>query len=277
VFWKTYLSVVLTVLVSACTGSSLERRLDRAASVGGSAGFKYTEIRTSFFTLATFHRTNANGDVSIYIEGDGFAYVTPSKLSDNPTPITPTGLILAASDLGGNVIYMARPCQFVELKREQYCSKDYWSTHRFAEEVVSSYDQALDQIKESGLGRKFNLVGYSGGGAVAVLLAARRDDIGSLRTVAGYLDHIALNKEKGVAPLWGSLDPMRAAASLTGIPQVHYSGAGDKVIPHWVSKKFVRAVADERCARALIVDRASHESGWAEFWKIEHAVKPSCN
>ena len=275
-FLKTCFAVVLVLIVGSCTGSSLQDRLDEATRLGGSAGFKFTRIETSFFTLAVFYRSGMDGDFNIYIEGDGFAYVTRNRLSENPTPVTPTGLMLAISDLAKNVIYIARPCQYVDLSSETRCSQDYWSTHRFAEEVVASFDQALDRIKKSARVTGFNLVGYSGGGAVAALLAARRDDIKSLRTVAGYLDHVALNVEKGVAPLWGSLDPMLVAASLTGIPQVHYSGGRDGVIPPWVGEKFAGAVADHSCARSVTVAQAGHESGWKEFWKVEHVATPSC-
>ena len=39
-------------------------------------------------------------------------------------------------------------------------------------------------------------VGYSGGAAVAALVAGRRSDIVSLRTLSGYLDHVALNRAR---------------------------------------------------------------------------------
>ena len=109
-----------------------------------------------------------------------------------------------------------------------------------------------------------------------MLLAARRDDIKSIRTVAGYLDHVALNEEMGVAPLWGSLDPMNVARSLAGIPQVHYSGARDRVIPTWVGRKFTAAVGDPVCARSMTVDQVKHESGWGKFWLMESRIMPAC-
>ena len=182
----------------------------------------------------------------------------------------------AASDGSESVIYLARPCQYVDLTREKYCSRKYWSSHRFAEEVVSAYEQALDQIKNLVGGVAFHLVGYSGGGAVAVLIAARRGDVISVRTVAGYLDHIALNEKVGVAPLRGSLDPMRVASALRGVPQVHYSGSRDLVIPPWVGEKFVLVVGNPKCARSITVDGVSHEYGWVEYWKTVEHIKPTC-
>ncbi len=54
--------------------------------------------------------------------------------------------------------------------------------------MVNSIHKTLDQIKTRYNASGFNLIGYSGGGAIAALVAADRNDILSLRTVAGNLD-----------------------------------------------------------------------------------------
>lgn len=265
------------ILIGSCSRISSESRFTFASVIAEKAGLRYSEIETSFFTLAAYLRWGSVGDVSVYIEGDGFAYITPRRLSPDPTPLTPTALILASVDPAESVVYLARPCQFVDLRKERNCLGKYWSSHRFAEEVISSYDQVLNRVKKSGRETRFHLVGYSGGGAVAVLLAARRDDIESVRTVAGYLDHVALNEAKGVAPLWGSLDPIKKASSLVGVPQVHYSGGRDKLIPRWVGASFVKMVGDAACARSVTVNQAEHEFGWKEFWESEGWITPTCH
>ena len=274
--YRRFLVFCCVLVIGACTNLSVDSRKDSARALAETAGFTYVEIETDSFTLATYGRFGFSKDVTVYLGGDGFSYVTPTEVSSNPTPIKPTALTLAASDPSESVIYLARPCQYVDLAREKYCSSKYWSSHRFAEEVVSAYEQALDHIKNLVGGVAFHLVGYSGGGAVAVLIAARRGDVISVRTVAGYLDHIALNKMVGVEPLKGSLDPMRVASALRGIPQVHYSGSRDLVIPPWVGKKFVSVVGNPKCARSITVDGVSHEYGWVEYWKTVEHIKPTC-
>ena len=271
-----FLVFCCALVIGACENLSVGGRKDNARGLAETAGFTYAEIETKSFTLAAYGRFGLSKNVTIYLEGDGFAYVTPTKISSNPTPIKPTALTLATSDSSESVIYLARPCQYVDLTREKYCSHKYWSSHRFAEEVVSAYEQALDQIKNLVQGVAFHLVGYSGGGAVAVLIASRRGDVISVRTVAGYLDHIALNEMVGAAPLKGSLDPMRAASALRGIPQVHYSGLNDLVIPPWVGERFVSVVGNPKCARWIRVDGVSHEYGWVEYWKTVEHIKPTC-
>ena len=51
-------------------------------------------------------------EVHVYIEGDGYAWATTTDPSDDPTPINPLALRLAAVDDAPNVLYLARPCQF---------------------------------------------------------------------------------------------------------------------------------------------------------------------
>ena len=41
---------------------------------------------------------------------------------------------------------------------------------------------------------KFNLIAYSGGASIALMLGANREDIHSIRTIAGNLDHNELSK-----------------------------------------------------------------------------------
>ena len=271
-------SVVLSLVfvVTACASTSLESRREKANDIAKVGGLNYQTIKTSEFTLASYYRFGESSEVTIYIEGDGFPYVTPNSLSRNPTPLRPIGLLLASVDRGSSVIYLARPCHYIDISREFLCTDKYWSTHRFAEEVIYAYQEALDSIKSMAGADTLNLVGYSGGGAVAVLTAAGRGDIGSIRTIAAYLDHIELNRAVGAAPLKGSLDPLTVAPWLKGIAQIHYAGANDSVIPPWVIENFVMGVNDPRCVRFIILDGVGHELGWMENWVKLSKVRPIC-
>jgi len=55
---------------------------------------------------------------------------------------------------------------------------------RFAPEVINSFSRAIDTLKEKSGAKYVELVGYSGGGAIAVLVAAGRSDVVGVRTVA---------------------------------------------------------------------------------------------
>ena len=268
--------VAVAVVLSLVACSSLSSRREMARKVANAAGFQPFVLATSYFRLAGFSRIQRLGrPVTVYIEGDGRAWLSRTTPSDNPTPAEPLVLRLAALDRGDNVVYLARPCQYVDLEAERHCGTPYWTGKRFAEEVIAAVDEAVGAIAATSKSTEIHLVGYSGGAAVAALVAARRQDIGSLRTVAGYLDHVSLNRAQKVSPLTESLDPIQAAPGLSSVPQIHCSGRGDKVVPSWVTRNFTQAVGNDRCASIRIVD-ATHREGWEGIWSQLESVMPSC-
>jgi poly(3-hydroxybutyrate) depolymerase len=97
------------------------------------------------------------------------------------------------------------------------------------------------------------MVGYSGGGNIAALLAARRHDIQSLRTVAGNLDVAWVNTLHNVTPMPNAISAMDSAVKLRTLPQIHYSGDADKTVPVDVARHFQQAVGEIACAWRLSV------------------------
>ena len=268
---------LMIISITACSFISIDSRRDDALSVASKAGFKSFSLSTDKFTLAGFHRlTNPKNPISIYIEGDGLAWIDKYTVSTNPTPTKPMLLKLAIADQAKNIIYIARPCQYVKLNRERSCHRRYWTSHRFSEEVIPSYMQAFEMFRKIYGNKSFHLVGYSGGGAIAALLAVRRSDILSLRTIAGNLDHAALNKARRVSPLSGSLNPIFVAHKLKSLPQIHYAGSDDTVVPEWVGKSFESAVGGGMCVKTRIVSGAVHTDGWLPAWKSLSREIPRC-
>ena len=239
-----------------------------ADRIAGDNGFKKSLIKTDKFTLTTYQKISTpGGPLVVYIEGDGRAWRTPRMLSKNPTPRKPLVLELAAIDNSPNVAYLARPCQYTDRRIEPFYDKVYWSDKRFSEEVISSIDQAIDQLREVSGAEDVHIVGYSGGAAVAALIAARRNDIASFKSIAGNLDPNAVNRYHKVSTLKGSLDPIAVAQQLKGIPQQHFIGEKDKVIPDFIIENFIDAMGDAREVRVVRVEDASHDKGWREEWK----------
>lgn len=268
----SWLTIVLPL--AGCAGLDRDSTADALA---GGAGMTRALIATDDFVLTSFSRiTDPGAPVTVYIEGDGLAWLSRTEVSLDPTPRNPVGLRLAALDRSANVLYLARPCQYTPPKNNPRCASAYWTSHRFAEAVVASLDQAITRLLpavDSGL----HLVGYSGGATVAVLLAARRRDVLSLRTVAGNLDHQAVNRHHRVSPLRESLDPMAVAPRLAGLPQLHLVGGRDDVVPPAIAEGFAARVADRRCVAIRQVVEAKHESGWDEAWRTALAEgMPTC-
>jgi hypothetical protein len=227
------------------------------------------------FSLVALSPQSSSGSVlRVYIEGDGQAWLTRNQLSSDPTPVTPLALLLMEVDTIPDKAYLARPCQY---RQTSACNSSYWSMRRFSHEVIASMDEALTQLKTSGNYNRLELVGYSGGGTVALLLAARRNDIASLRTIAGNLDHVWLNQYHLVSPLTGSLNPPDVAKHLDLIPQRHFVGENDKVVPEGTYRSYVGFFRDSRCIKLRIVEGADHRSGWVEHWLQYLKEIPNCN
>ena len=259
--------VIAQALIVGCsTISAHGNRLYSADDIVGKSGFKREYVEAGNFTLLTYQKISKQGEcVRIYIEGDGNAWKTKKQLSDDPTPRQPVALYLACEDPYDNIIYIARPGQFLENSRIK-CNPTYWSTRRFSPEVVDVVNKIIDRIKV-GAGADFiELVGYSGGAAIAVLVAAKRDDVAELITIAGNLDHEALSAYHKTSPLDGSLNPIDYALSVKNIPQRHFAGAKDKVVPLGIIKKFAKTSGDTKCKSVILVKDCGHNKGWVKAW-----------
>jgi hypothetical protein len=225
-------------------------------------GFTTDIISTSSFQLFTAHHiTQPHKDITVYIEGDGQSWISRHRLSADPTPLSSLVRDLTLHDKTENVIYMARPCQFVSTLQPS-CNPFYWDEKRFSDVVVNAMDDALTQIKQRYKNNKFRLVGYSGGGAIALLLAQQRSDISRITTIAGHLDSDAVTALHKTSPLTGSLNPADKATSIAHITQYHYVGSKDKIIPPSIAQNYVRNLPENHKAQIIIVPNATHDKGW---------------
>lgn len=214
--------------------------------------FQSKYIQTSSFKIRSFEKINSHNSVNIYIEGDG--------RGRDPSPVISTTFELATIDSNPNVIYLARPCQLSPSDLQSVCTSYDWQQGRYSKKIISSISEVLDQYKF----KKINLIGFSGGGAIAVLVAAQRNDISSIKTVAGNLDLIEMDRYHKTIPLTGSLDPMSVATKINHIPQLHFSGSEDQIVPLQVTKNYVAKSNSDKVK--YIIVKAKHNSGWYKIW-----------
>ena len=160
--------------------------------------------------------------------------------------------------------------------RTPNCTSETWTSHRFSRAVIDAYHYGLNILSQQHTGASYDLIGFSGGGAIATIVAAERKDVNSLRTVAGNLDHRAVNAYHRVSPLTGSLNPIDITFRLTDMPQIHFIGAKDEIVPSWISKAFIDALGETTCARMIKVTGNGHTTGWVDFWKANIKVQPRC-
>lgn len=267
------LVVGATLVLGACAQFD---RTAHADALAAPAGLEREQIKTADFVLTAYARvTRPDRPIDVYIEGDGLAWVTRAQPSLDPTPRAAIGLALAAADPADNVVYLARPCQYTPMDQNPRCGIPYWTGKRFAPDVVASMDEALSRVAARAPHQRINLIGYSGGAAIAILVAARRDDVASIRTVAGNLDVEYINRIHNVSPMPDSLNPIDFASRVAGIAQIHYSSDQDRVVTPEVARRFVDA-AGARCAQASVVSGLAHDGDWASRWPELLRRAPAC-
>lgn len=220
--------------------------------------FVYKEIDTPQFKLATWQKiTDINAEYRIYIEGDGYAFNANGQPTHNPTPRRELVRNISFNDSAPNVVYLARPCQYVE---DEKCKTEYWTTKRFAPEVIEAEYTAIKEITKS---RKMTLIGYSGGAQVAGLVTINHQDlqVSKIITIAGNLDHKTWTDYHNLPELTGSLNLAAYKDKFALISQIHYVGSDDDVIPPKIIQKFIPA------DKIVEVKGATHNKGWDKIYQ----------
>lgn len=227
--------------------------------------------------LAALHQARVTPRLlTVFIEGDGAPWPRPASPPADPTPDNPLALHLAVSHAlhvaqpGEAVAYLARPCQYLTPQDLAHCPPQWWTTGRFGEAPLALLNAGLDQLRQRVPGASVRLVGYSGGGAVAALLAAKRADVECLVTVAAPLDTDAWTRIKNVSPLSESRNPADAATALRGRRMTHFSGTADNVVLPETNQRFM-ALAE---SRETSLQGFNHDSQWLSAWP--ELVPASC-
>jgi len=215
--------------------------------------FRHRIFDEQGFGISVWEKSSLSSDIyHVYIEGDGNAFNAHGLPTNNPTPKSAFMRKLAAKDMSANVVYLARPCQFTQ---GNACTEKYWTTARFASNVVEAEYQA---IKETIGNNPVILIGYSGGAQIAGLIASTKNlDVKEVITIAGNLDHKAWTSYHHLPPLSESMSLTDYADKFALVPQTHYVGEKDKVIPPIITEEFV---ADKSSVH--IVPNATHDGGW---------------
>lgn len=265
-------ATLLAAALSGCSTSPLERGA-RVFELAAAHGWQPHVLQTTDFAIQAFvpRRPGAAGQLHVYIEGDGLAWMDRHTPSFAPTPADPMALRLAMADAGASAVYLARPCQYTRGTDFRNCHPRYWTSHRFAPELVEAMDQALDQLQQVRGARRLVLVGYSGGAAMATLLAARRRDVVGLVTVAGVLDVQAWTRNQRLSGLSGSQDPREVAPRLSGLPQWHFVGGKDQTVPAPLLDGFLRAqqplIPAGTAVPTIHMERDfDHHCCWVQAW-----------
>jgi pimeloyl-ACP methyl ester carboxylesterase len=194
--------VVLTLVLGAC--ASPPARLEAMAKDMGLADYG---LRGGGFELKSYRNRGVlpSGRLHIYLEGDGTPWITRTRVALDPTPRNPLALRLMALD-PAPAVYLARPC-YNGIAGAPGCSPWLWTSGRYSEVVVSSMESALRSLIAAQALSEVVLIGYSGGGVIAWLLAQRIPEVRVLVTIAANLDIDTWADRRGFSRFSGSLNP----------------------------------------------------------------------
>ena len=144
-----WLSAMLLLSLAGCAAPrhSVSQRVDQAQLLAAASSWEAVPLSVQGFDfMAYFPQPPRLGkELTVYIEGDGLAWLTPVRPSKNPTPLNPVGLKLALAHPEGKVAYLGRPCQYVAANALG-CETRYWTEERFSPEVVTAMSKAVDQL-----------------------------------------------------------------------------------------------------------------------------------
>ncbi|HBR98466.1 MAG TPA: hypothetical protein DD979_13985 [Gammaproteobacteria bacterium] len=243
-------------LLSACASSPI--------SIAERQGFSVSKRVANGFTHAIFRNpvpVAPGGTLSVYLENDGIPWLRGRLVMLDPTPRHPLMLKLMALD-PGSAVYVGRPC-YNGYADEPACHPVLWTLARYSDTVVAAMTSVIDALyRESGAAR-LRLYGHSGGGALALLIASRLNDVEAVVTLSGNLDTAAWTAWHQYTPLATSLNPATDAAIAPQVRQVHLLGAKDRNIPPAIVLPWLQS-APER--QYYVFDDFDHSCCWEEVW-----------
>lgn len=229
--------ILLAFLLVGCAGSNWTMP----------ENFAYKPIRTNEYTIASWQKSEQpdSDNIHIYIEGDGHAFDSYGQPTTDPTPHSNFMRNMAMQDESPNVIYLARPCQFIMDTR---CTESDWTNGRFSQKIINAMKSA---IKQTAKNKKITIIGYSGGAMISELIIAQNQDLNFEKwiTIAGVLDHKKWTTYFGDAPLTESINMEK----LPKVEQKHYIGERDKIVP----LELARTWANE--SDLIVIPNATHD------------------
>lgn len=210
--------------------------------------------------LTTKRESAVNRRLHIYLEGDGRPWDKWNQPSADPNSRRLTALGLMQID-PINSIYLNRPCYGV-YPMANGCHNGLWTNGRYSESVVASMNAAINELQKHHQASQLVLVGHSGGGTLAMLLAERRTDVIAVITLAANLDHRAWTRRFGYLPLDESLTAVDVQLP-ADVLRWHFAAANDQQVPAGLVES---AAALDPLARQQTIQGLDHTCCWEQVW-----------
>ncbi|WP_341893733.1 hypothetical protein [Ferrovibrio terrae] len=256
-----------------------DKQIAKADAAAAARGYTRHQIKAGEFQLVLRRpKLDKAAEIEIALFGDGInfwqsdnsgrrTYTTPAQNApDDP------GYYFDSAPAGRSIYILERPCFAVTPKTDPKCSDHYWwDRGRYSEPVLVAVSKAIDEAKAMSGARVVHLIGTSSGGTLAVLVAARRDDIASIRTISAALDTEATFKYQ--AGKYGAAadfvvdgqNPLQVAEKLSRIPQLHIRGKRDELIPQQAWEAFRSRAGN--CAAILDGETSHYDADLHDLWR----------
>ncbi|TXS96718.1 alpha/beta hydrolase [Parahaliea maris] len=216
---------LLLAVVTGCTAGYRQRADALAEAVGASASW----VSSGKHRHRVYEKAGTGPVLRVYLGGDGRAFLQRQVVAPDPTPAEHLTLKLMLAD-PGPAVFVARPCYY-GTATEPGCEPRLWTSERYSDEVVASLAQVIHRLAAEHAGMPLQLVGYSGGGVIAVRLAQHLPEAVAVITLAAPLDTGAWTAHHGYTPLAPGQNPAGMASWPGTIRQLHLSGASDDNVP----------------------------------------------
>ncbi len=250
-------SIWLFTLVAGCASNA--QRIDALAR---SAELERFVIESNQLRSLVYLRAMPSDDsrLVVFLEGDGQPWHAGIVPNEDPTTRDPLALELLLRT-PGKAAYVARPCyQAVPSDR---CSYELWTNARYSESIVNAMVSAIIETSSRAETQELVLVGHSGGGVLAVLIAERMKSVVAVVTIAANLDIDAWTKHHQYLPLSGSLNPARSDREHPWI-EVHLAGRKDVVVPSDTTNAYFERYPG---AHRWTFEEHGHKCCWVEEWE----------
>jgi pimeloyl-ACP methyl ester carboxylesterase len=248
---KLWIGLIGVALLAGCQSNPYKEWSGLDRSVIQSQGLPLLSLKNEMPPGSALH---------IYIEGDGQPWVG-ERIAADPGPFKLISLSLMQQDPNPS-IYLGRPCYFQDLIGDKNCHPSLWTRARYSQQVVDVMVAALLSRPELADYDEWVLIGHSGGGTLAYLMAQQLPKVKQVIAISSNLNVGAWVDHHDYAPLDHSLDPTKID-SPKPLQLFYLAGGKDKNVPLKVNQTFL----DQVNATIILREEYDHNCCWKKEWR----------
>jgi hypothetical protein len=236
--------------ISGCSNTSLKSAAEQELEL------HYHTIKTDRFTLSGVAKAQKQNTMRIYLGGDGKPW-RKNEPNTNPSGHNKLAFQLFKIDPKAT-LYLSRPCYDIEPMPSD-CKPKLWTSDRYSNRVIMALTEAIMKVASNS---NIELVGYSGGGTLAVLLAQQLPQVTKVLTLSANLDQAAWTDLHNTPALSGSENPAVNGERITG-KELHLFGHNDLEVPAAINQRYFD---NNPAANIGVIDNFDHRCCWLEQW-----------